>query len=199
LLRRTYSIGNAEVIAVERPSRVGGGKGRGNFRTVTIQLAKASQRTKSSSARHRKTDRSVITGGKIGAVVETTSTIEPEVSGYCRSKVPYPEQIRRRKEACLQGTQSTGKQRQREAKRDKQRIKHSNGISDARRRTWLKGQRIGAARKAGCPLGGQRGRVTSYPKRRNCWDGSTKQWDRVPESSGNSPEKQLRSKVEFSQ
>jgi hypothetical protein len=68
----------------------------------------------------------VVTRGKVGAAVETTSTIEPELSGYCRSKVPYPEQIRRWKKAGLQDSCSAGKQRQqrqREAKRDKQRIK----------------------------------------------------------------------------
>jgi transposase-like protein len=40
---------------------------------------------------------------KLAVVVETASMSEAELSAYCREKGLYPEQVQRRKEACLQG------------------------------------------------------------------------------------------------
>jgi transposase len=63
---------------------------------------------------------------KFAVVVETASLSEVEFSEYCRSKGLYPVQVREWKEACIQGTQSAGEQRQQrqaEAKQDKKRIK----------------------------------------------------------------------------
>ena len=62
---------------------------------------------------------------KFAAVVETASMTELELSEYCRRQGLYPEQIRRWKDACIQGAQRAGAQQQRrlEAKQDKQRIK----------------------------------------------------------------------------
>jgi len=40
---------------------------------------------------------------KLAVVVETASMSEAELSAYCREKGLYPEQVRRWKEACLQG------------------------------------------------------------------------------------------------
>ena len=63
---------------------------------------------------------------KFAAVVETVAMTELELSEYCRRQGLYPEQIRRWKDACLQGAQKAGAQQQQqrlEAKQDKQRIK----------------------------------------------------------------------------
>ena len=51
---------------------------------------------------------------------------ESQLSEYCRSKGLYPEQIKRWREACVQGAQQAGteeRQGKREAKRDRKRIK----------------------------------------------------------------------------
>lgn len=63
---------------------------------------------------------------KFAAVVESVTMTECELSEYCRGKGLYPEQIRRWKEACIQGAQSAEEQqkhRRLEAKQDKKRIK----------------------------------------------------------------------------
>ena len=63
---------------------------------------------------------------KFAVVVETASMPELELSEYCRRKGLYPDQVKRWKEACIQGTQSAGeqgRQRQAEAKHDRKRIK----------------------------------------------------------------------------
>jgi transposase len=61
---------------------------------------------------------------KSAAVVEIAAMTELELSEYCRRQGLYPEQIRRWKDACIQGAQRAGVQQQRlEAKQDKQRIK----------------------------------------------------------------------------
>jgi transposase len=63
---------------------------------------------------------------KFAAVVETVSMTESELSAYCRTKGLYPEQVKRWKEACIQGAQSSEVQRKedkQESKRDKKRIK----------------------------------------------------------------------------
>lgn len=63
---------------------------------------------------------------KFAAVVETVTMTEQALSEYCRSKGLYSDQINRWKDACIQGAQSAGEQRQQrqlEAKRDKKRIK----------------------------------------------------------------------------
>ncbi len=62
---------------------------------------------------------------KFAAVVETVAMTELELSEYCRRQGLYPEQIRRWKDACIQGAQKAGAQQQQqrlEAKQDKQRI-----------------------------------------------------------------------------
>ena len=64
---------------------------------------------------------------KFAAVVETASMTELELSEYCRRQGLYPEQLRRWKDACIQGAQRVEVQQQQqqrlEAKQDKQRIK----------------------------------------------------------------------------
>lgn len=63
---------------------------------------------------------------KFAAVVETAAMNEAELSEYCRSKGLYPEQIKRWREACVEGAQSAGaqqRQSQKETKQDKKRIK----------------------------------------------------------------------------
>ena len=63
---------------------------------------------------------------KFAAVVETGSLSELELSEYCRRKGLYPQQIKRWREACVQGTESLDeqqKQRQQDARADKKRIK----------------------------------------------------------------------------
>ncbi len=63
---------------------------------------------------------------KFAAVVESASMNESELSEYCRSKGLYPEQIKRWREACVQGAQQSEteeRQSKREAKRDRKRIK----------------------------------------------------------------------------
>lgn len=63
---------------------------------------------------------------KFAVVVETASMSELELSEYCRRKGLYPDQIKRWKEACIQGALSAGeqgRQRQAEAKHDRKRIK----------------------------------------------------------------------------
>jgi len=61
---------------------------------------------------------------KFAAVVETAAMTELELSEYCRRQGLYPEQIRRWKDACIQGAQRIGAQQQSlEAKQDKQHIK----------------------------------------------------------------------------
>ncbi len=62
---------------------------------------------------------------KFAAVVETATLNESELSEYCRSKGLYPEQVKRWREACVQGAQAAGvsqKQNRQETKRDKKRI-----------------------------------------------------------------------------
>jgi len=62
---------------------------------------------------------------KFAAVVETTSMNESQLSEYCRSKGLYPAQVKRWREACVQGAQNVGiaeKQNRQETKRDKKRI-----------------------------------------------------------------------------
>jgi len=63
---------------------------------------------------------------KFAAVVETASLSELELSEYCRRKGLYPQQIKRWREACVQGAESLDeqqKQRQQDARADKKRIK----------------------------------------------------------------------------
>jgi len=63
---------------------------------------------------------------KFAAAVESISLSEIELGEYCRSKGLYPEQIKRWKEACIQGAQLSGEQQhrsQKEAKDAKKRIK----------------------------------------------------------------------------
>ena len=65
-------------------------------------------------------------GNKLAVVVETMPLSESELSQYCREKGLYPEQVKRWKEECLQGFQSsaaTKKEWQRQAKADKFEIK----------------------------------------------------------------------------
>ena len=63
---------------------------------------------------------------KLAVIVETMSLTESELSQYCREKGLYLEQVKRWKEACLQGFQSgesTSKEIQRRSKVDKAEIK----------------------------------------------------------------------------
>ena len=78
---------------------------------------------------------------KFAAVVETASMTELELSEYCRRQGLYPEQIRRWKDACIQGAQRAGAQQQQqrlEAKQDKQRSRRSKKSSNARKKPWRK-------------------------------------------------------------
>jgi len=63
---------------------------------------------------------------KLAVVIETSVLSESELSGYCRQKGLYPEQVKEWKTACLQGQLSDVERRKQEreqAKRDKKRIK----------------------------------------------------------------------------
>lgn len=77
-------------------------------------------------ARQRETNRRLVAGGKICRRGGNRALTELELSEYCRHQGLYPEQIRRWKDACIQGAQKAEahQQQQRlEAKQDKQRIK----------------------------------------------------------------------------
>jgi transposase-like protein len=62
---------------------------------------------------------------KFATVVETAAMNAVEISEYCRSKGLYPEQVKRWRQACIEGTELSAEQRQSQraaTRRDKQRI-----------------------------------------------------------------------------
>lgn len=63
---------------------------------------------------------------KLAVIIETAAMTESEISQYCREKGLYKEQIKRWKEDCLSGFQSTKEQEKlaiKQAKQDKHQIK----------------------------------------------------------------------------
>ncbi|RDH87553.1 MAG: IS3 family transposase [endosymbiont of Escarpia spicata] len=106
---------------------------------------------------------------KFAAVVETATMSELEISEYSRSKGLYPEQIERWKEACIQGAQLSVEQQQHrrlEAKQNKKRIKDLERELHRKEKALAEAAALLVLRKKfECPLGGRRGRVTSYPER----------------------------------
>ena len=63
---------------------------------------------------------------KFAVVIETAGMTESELSGYCREKGLYPEEVKRWREACIEGNQRDVEQRQearRQFKKDRKRIK----------------------------------------------------------------------------
>ncbi len=63
---------------------------------------------------------------KFAVVMETASMSESELSRYCRSKGLYSEQVKRWKQACIEGQRSDAERRKldrEQSKRDKKKIK----------------------------------------------------------------------------
>ncbi|HHS82257.1 MAG TPA: hypothetical protein ENJ68_01945 [Devosia sp.] len=95
---------------------------------------------------------------KFAAVVETASLSELELSEYCRRKELYPQQIKRWREACVQGTESLDeqqKQRQQDARADKKRIKRLERELRRKEKVLAEAAALLVLRKNCMPSGGK--------------------------------------------